>query len=400
MRAFSGCLQIGLCLASFLVPQVSAQNFGGIADLRQKALLLESQKNDAEAEAAWRQILAADSKNAEANAHCGVLEARHGNLTAAIPFYKAALQTNPGMRAIRQNLGLAYFKSSQLKEAVAIFEDLRQSAPAGSGEGERMSVLAGMAHYGLAEYPAAIEPLREAAAVDKTNLPLRLALAHSCLWSKQVQCVLDVYQEMLALNAESAEADMLAGEALDEMKDSAGAIKLFRQAVAVNPKEPDVHYGLGYLLWTQKQYDEAEKEFLAELANDPGHLQAMLYLGDTLIQDLRYNEAQPWLEKVTAHDGKNALAHLDLGIVLTEAHQNEAALVELKKAEELTPEDANVHWRLGKLYRAVNRVAEAKAEFDKAAALKHDAKVDLARQLDESRQRGAPEHVRTDAPSY
>ena len=62
------------------------------------------------------------------------------------------------------------------------------------------------------------------------------------------------------------------------------------------------------------------------------------------------------------------------------------------------PGDANVHWRLGKLYRGMNRVAEAKAEFDKAATLKHDAKEDLARQLEESRRRGAPEHMRSDAP--
>ncbi len=103
------------------------------------------------------------------------------------------------------------------------------------------------------------------------NLPLRLALAHSCLWTKQNQCVMDVYREILNLDAESAEADMLAGEALDDMKDNEGSTKMFRAAVKANPKEPNVHFGLGYLLWTQKQYPEAATEFQAELANDPAH---------------------------------------------------------------------------------------------------------------------------------
>src|SRR5581483_11814347 len=70
-----------------------------------------------------------------------------------------------------------------------------------------------MAHYGMGDYLVAIPYLKQAAKMDPQSLPLRLTLAHSCLWSKQYQCVMDVYKEILALNAESAEADMLAGEA-------------------------------------------------------------------------------------------------------------------------------------------------------------------------------------------
>ena len=92
---------------------------------------------------------------------------------------------------------------------------------------------------------------------DPRNLELLLALAHSYLWSKQYQNVLDTYRAILLVDAESAEADMLAGEALDEMKDALGAIQQFRAAVQADPKMPDVHFGLGYLLWTQKQYTEA-----------------------------------------------------------------------------------------------------------------------------------------------
>jgi Flp pilus assembly protein TadD len=45
-----------------------------------------------------------------------------------------------------------------------------------------------------------------------------------------------VYKEILALNADSAEADMLAGEALDEKGDDAGAIEQFRAAAKADPK--------------------------------------------------------------------------------------------------------------------------------------------------------------------
>ena len=101
---------------------------------------------------------------------------------------------------------------------------LLKSEPASSPEAQRLTTLLGIAHYGLGEYAAAVPYLKTAAADDPQNLPFRLLLAHSCLSSQQFQCVLDVYHEILTLNAESAEADMLAGEALDEMKDNAGAI--------------------------------------------------------------------------------------------------------------------------------------------------------------------------------
>jgi hypothetical protein len=52
--------------------------------------------------------------------------------------------------------------------------------------------------------------LRDATSHDAQNLELRLALVQSCVGAKQCQCVLDTHQEILKLNAKSAEADMLA----------------------------------------------------------------------------------------------------------------------------------------------------------------------------------------------
>ena len=227
--------------------------------------------------------------------------------------------------------------------------------------------------------------LKEAAANEPQSLPLRLALAHSYLWSKQFQSVLDVYHEILALDPDSAEADMLAGEALDEMKDNEGSTKMFRAAVKANPKEPNAHFGLGYLLWTQKQYPEAASEFQAELANDPDHVQAMLYLADTEIQANRLDDAKPLLAKVEAKDPSLGLVHLDLGIVYLEGGEKEDALRELEMAAKIIPNDVDVHWRLGRLYRTMGRKDEAKAEFDKAGQINKAADQSLFDKINKSR---------------
>jgi tetratricopeptide (TPR) repeat protein len=377
-----------LSLALMILAVHSAAKAGVASDsARQAALALEQQGKNSEAEAAWRAYLKTHPSDPEPYARLGLLEARQKRYKEAVPLYRKALAMSPGVPGLRLNLGLALFKAGELKQAIPEFNLSLQQAPAGSPEAQRLKILIGMSHYGLAEYAEAAPFLKEAAAGDAQNLPLRLALAHSCLWSKQYQCVLDVYHEILTLDSESAEADMLAGEALDELKDSQGATRMFRAAVTANPKEPNVHFGLGYLLFTQRIYAEAIREFQVELALEPDHVQAMLYLADTYVQLGQPAEARPLLEKVVQLDPTQSLAHLDLGILLSDAGRNDEALRELTLAEKLNPQEVNVHWRLGRLYRTLGKKDLAKAEFDKASNLNKAADEDLFKKISGGRPR-------------
>ena len=368
-------------LSILLAVVASATGFGQNAPVpdpqRQAALMLEQQGKNREAVAAWHVYLKTHPKSPEPYAHLGLLESRQEHYKEAVSLYRKALALGPDVAGLRLNLGLALFKGGDPEAAIHEFEPLLKAQPGNL----QLTTLIGMAHYGLAQYAEAVPYLRDAAAQDTQSISLRLALAHSCLWSKQSQCVLDVYKEILALNPDSAEADMLAGEALDEMKDNEGSTKMFRAAVKADPKFPNVHFGLGYLLWTQKQYKEAASEFQAELANDPDHVQALLYLGDTDIQLNQMNDAAPLLERVEKQNTSIALDHLDLGIVYTELDRKQDALRELELAEKLNPNDVNVHWRLARLYRATGKADEAKAEFEKAGKLNQAADDDLYKKI-------------------
>ena len=336
---------------------------------RQSALALEQQGRNAEAEQAWQSLAQGNPQNAEAFAHLGLLEARQERYDEAIANYRKALALNPALPGLQMNLGLALFKAKDFKESIKPFTSELTKHP----DDQRLTILLGMAHYGMGDYFVAIPYLKRAAERDPQSLPLRLALAHSCLWSKQSQCVLDVYKEILALNAESAEADMLVGEALDEKGDNAGATEQFRAAVRSNPKEPNAHFGLAYLLWTQSQFREAAKEFQAELDNDPQHLQARAYLGDSYVQLNDYAKALPELEKALAADASLALVHRDLGIVYAEEGRKDDAISELQKAIELDPKDVAPHWRLARLYQSTGKKEEAKAEFAKASTMNKES---------------------------
>jgi tetratricopeptide (TPR) repeat protein len=383
---------IFLAVTLTLMPCViSAQSASAARNDRDTAFSLEQEGQVSEAVNAWRAIAKAHPSDAEAYAHLGFLEARQEHYKEAIPLYEKALALNPSMPSLRLNLGLAQFKAGELKGAIQTFTPLVKSEPASSPEAQRLTALLGIAHYGVAEYAAAVPYLKTAAANDPQNLQFRLLLAHSCLQSRQFQCVLDTYREILTLNAESAEADMLAGEALDEMHNVGGAIEQFRAAVKADPREPNVHFGLGYLLWTQNQFEEAAQEFQAELASVPDHPQALAFLADSYMQLNRSNEAMPLIQKALALDPNFARAHLDLGILYVDAGRREDAIREFKLAAKLTPEDPSPHWRLARLYQSMGRKEEAAAEFQTTNSL-HKAENDtIFSKLKAAQAKGKPD---------
>jgi tetratricopeptide (TPR) repeat protein len=340
-------------------------------NLPSAALVLEQQGRLSDAETAWQAVVKSHPSDAEAYAHLGLLKAHQEHYKDAVPFYLKALALNPQIPGLRLNLGLAYFKAGNLKSAVETFTPLLRQAAEGSPDALRMETLIGLADYGMGAYGAAVPHLRKATAADQQDLPFRLMLAHSCLWSKQYQCVLDTYREILTLNPGSAEADMLAGEAYDEMKNETGAIEQFQAAVKADPKVPNVHFGYGYLLWRILRFNDAEREFKSELENNPEHPLALTYLADTEIHLNHSDEAASYLERALRIDSTIALAHLDLGILYRDLGHNDDALRELKAAESLTPDDHAILWQLGRTYQSLGRQTEAKAEFEKVRNLQN-----------------------------
>ena len=329
------------------------------------AFSLEREGKLAEAEAAWTALAKQHPSNPEPLAHLGLIESKQEHYVEAIKFYKRAMALNPAMPGLRLNLGIALFKAGEYRETISDLDPLLKEQP----DDQRLTILVGMSQYGIGHFGEASPLLQRASERDSQNLTLLLTLAHSCLLSNQFPCVVNAYHRLIALNAESAEADMLIGEALDEMKDRDGAVREFRAAVAANPKEPNVHFGLGYLLWMEGHDAEAAQEFQAEIANDSHHVQAILYLADVKIRMNQMDDARPLLEQIAKSDPNIAMQHLDLGIVYADDGRKQDARLEFETAVKLAPKNVNAHYRLARLYRSMGMTAEAKTEFDNASGL-------------------------------
>jgi tetratricopeptide (TPR) repeat protein len=368
-------LTLALC-----VPSAFCQNQD-----RSAAIALEQQGRTSAAEQAWKHIAAADPANPEAFAHLGLLASRQEHFADAITNYNKALALAPDMPGLQMNLGLVLFKANQFPAAIKVFTRQLHLHPDGAPAAQ-LTTLLGMAHYGMGDYFVAIPYLERAAARDPQSLALRLTLAHSCLWSKQYDCVLSVYKQILALNPDSAEADMIAGEALDEKGDDVGAIEQFRAATRANSSEPNAHFGLGYLLWKQQHFDEAAVEFQAELNINSTQSQARAYLADSLVEIKQFEKARPSLEQLAAAPNSSAMVHRDLGIVYGETGHPEDAMKQLQQAIALDPSYVSAHWRLAKIYQATGNKDLAKSEFQIVSTMKQQSSRPLTQQME------APQH--------
>ena len=127
-----------------------------------RAMALEQQGQNAEAEQIWEGIAKGDPGDAEAFAHLGLLEARQEHYDAAIDYYRQAMAINSGIPGLQMNLGLALFKVAQFPDAIESFSAEIKKHPGDL----RLTILLGMAHYGMKDYLVAIPYLQRAAEQD------------------------------------------------------------------------------------------------------------------------------------------------------------------------------------------------------------------------------------------
>lgn len=144
-------------LSSLVLQSVAQQQLISIPMAqREHALQLEQEGKFAEAQGAWSNLSKAFPRDSEPYAHLGLIKARLGFYREAVPLYRTALALNSKASGLRMNLALALFKAEDLKGALPEFEKCLKEAPSGSPEAQRLNLLIGISHYGLAQYSEAV----------------------------------------------------------------------------------------------------------------------------------------------------------------------------------------------------------------------------------------------------
>jgi tetratricopeptide (TPR) repeat protein len=336
--------------AEALVAQSEARAAAG--DLAEAVRLLEK----AAAEAPdWPELLA----------NLAGLEIRAGNLPAALQAARTALALDPNLHAARYNLGLAQFRSGDVRGALATLSPYIDDASAPAP----VHVALGLA-LAAAEQPAAsASELDHALAGGVSDPAVLYALARSRRRLGQEAEARLVEERLARVAPESAARYVMAGDARDRADDASGAEAAYRRAAELDPSFPGVHTSLGLLLYKRHEYEAAAAAFDRELERHRQDPPALRYRA--LIELDRGNAASaiPLLERVVTVAPAAAAGWVDLGRARLAAGETARAVDALRRGVSLAPEDASAHFLLARALAAAGRVDESRQEEQRGVEL-------------------------------
>lgn len=274
-----------------------------------------------------------------------------GRLDEAEALYLGILGRDPGHGDALHLLGLVRQRQDRHAEAVELIGRAIARDP---GAAFFHSNLANslMALHRLDDAAAALE---RAVGLDPTLASAHLSLALASRRLGRRAEAEAAFRHALAADPESADACFEYGTLLLEAggAESGRARPLFERAARLRPDWAAPHAALGALHAVARRWAEAEAAFTAALARDPAMAAARLGRADTLFSQDCWEEALADYRAAVAAAPDDAEARIQLGQFL-----------------------ANLGTMLTHFYRygeAAEALAEARAHFDRAAALAPDA---------------------------
>ena len=285
-------LRYVVCLALLAVSLCAQQATPGCA--LDRAISLH-QAGDLEGAAReYRACVAADPGRVEVRSNFGVVLAGLGRYSEAIEQYRAAMKlATPGVaERLRFNLALAYYKSSQIPEAIHEFETLHAAGP----NDLRIALLLGDCYLQTGQFPQAIDLLSPLTAPreeqDALDYVLGLALIRGGRAAEG-----QVHVNRILSRGDSPEGHFLLGSALFMDGNYPAAVQEFAKAAALNPKMPSLQSYYGRALLFTGDADGAVEAFHKELALNPNDFDANFQLAAILSQRGKTAEARPLLER-------------------------------------------------------------------------------------------------------
>ena len=184
-----------------------------------------------------------------------------------------------------------------------------------------------------------------------------------------------LYQQVLTLEPNNADALNLLGLAAQQTGQHQAAIELLRRAVAADSRQPAIHFNLGLALQMAGALEEAEASFRRALVLKPNDADTIGNLANVLVALGRLEEAQGSYRKALSLEPNNAAALNNLGTVLWNLERKDEAESLYRRALAVMPDYADALVNLGNAQREKSDLAGAVDSFRRALTLTPDSAV-------------------------
>jgi tetratricopeptide (TPR) repeat protein len=382
MRSFIGTLTATLVTTLILaaLPVMGQRSSAG--DERQRASRLMRAEtfiraqNLAGAESEIAAILEGNSGDGEALNLLGIVRARQLRADEAEALFKQSIAAAPRSAGARINLGLLYTAKGQLEAAAVQFEEALEIAPGNSETAAHLvTVLRGLAAAAIGSDPEkALSHLIRAKALVPSDPDVLFEFGMAALRLSLYEDARDSLNAALKKRPDDPLALYALARARMALGEVAEAEKLFRKYLALRPEDASGHYGLGYTLAIQRRNAEASRAFERSLELRPEQTESQYQLGLLASADGDFEQAAVRFEKVLARYADHAGALLGMGVVQFNRKEYEMARVNLERAVALDPSVTKAHYQLGLTYARLGDKARATQELELAAKLEREEK--------------------------
>ena len=330
-------------------------------------------------------------------------EGEAGDVTQAVADYKHILRLAPEIGPAYNNLGRLLFNVGRFSDAADI---LRQGL-AVDPTMHAAEVMLGATYLQLARPVEAIPPLQRGVQAMPDDRYARLTLAQALVKADRPDEAIAQLNALIARDPKDQEAwytlgklhlqlsqtalsraqtidpntplaHQLAGEVMEGMANTQGAIAEYKLALAAAPDDSAALEHLAGIYWSTGDWAHAQERFRTLSDKQPGNCVAHWKLANAM-DELAQPPADGLREINIALDQCPELpqAHAERARLLLRTGKPTDALPDLLKAEKAAPDEPSIQRLLAQAYRALgDRKAadQANARFEQLSAAEHAAK--------------------------
>jgi Tfp pilus assembly protein PilF len=278
------------------------------------------------AEQLYRQVLAADPRQADVWFYLGEAYLVRGRSEDAASCYQRAVEVMPSHAAALNSLGVVFAQQNQTDHAIWYFR-----------EAVRVQPNHAEAHNNLGIVLA-----------NKGNL-MEAELS---------------YRQALQLRPAYPEANSNLGLVLRTLERNEEAATVLRQAIASKPDFANAHNNLGTVLENMGELDEAAACYRRAMQLAPRFPEAANNLGVVLFKIGQYPESQTYCRQAIAMNPNYGDAYHNLGNALVSEGKLAEGAASFQQALRLMPQHADVHFGLALAYLLQGDFPRGWAEFE------------------------------------
>ena len=315
-----------------------------------------------QAEQIYRQVIAQDKGNAEANHLLGIIACQRGRYETGVQLIRKAVAASPRHSGAHKSLGKALKELGQLDDAAA---SLRRALELNPLYAEAHIDL-GIVLKDLGQFDEARTNLDKAVSLNPSSAEAHYNLGNLLYEQGAFTEAAACFQKAISLKPSYVEAFNNLGNTLRQQKLFDEALASFYKALALNPDYAEAHNNLGNLFNEQGQLAEAAVHCRRAIALKPEFAEAYSNLGNALMQQGFLTEAVASFQKSLALNPHNMEARSNFSQVLLRQGRLAEAEIQNKEALARQPEHAEARIGLGHVLREQGCLAEAVANYRRA----------------------------------